>query len=198
MTLSISLDCLHHQGALAKRPALLGSGLPSTLVRMAHCHQNSLFTRTFDDVLEHYADHVVQRVCVHTLPEASAEWRQRNYDLLRPCRIKWKTLAPFCRIFPSWGTQHITNMKEICTKLFIGACIISGTIPNILYIPYQYQMYTCIWYVQYIGNIKLQYHITSMYFSQYMCIYIYIAIAICTMYTQYVIINLWYVVYSYW
>ena len=101
MTLSISLDCLHHQGALAKRPALLGSGLPSTLVRMAHCHQNSLFTRKFNDALEHYADHVVQRVCVHTLPEASAEWRQRNYDLLRPCRIKWKTLAPFCRIFPS-------------------------------------------------------------------------------------------------
>jgi hypothetical protein len=59
-TVSIGLDCVHHQAALIKKPCILDmSGLASTLVRMAHVHQVHSFTEKFEAAMDHYADHVV-------------------------------------------------------------------------------------------------------------------------------------------
>jgi hypothetical protein len=62
-TVSIGIDCIHHQAALVKKPAVLAmDGLASTLVRMCHVHQQHSFSCRFEKALDHYADHVLQWV----------------------------------------------------------------------------------------------------------------------------------------
>lgn len=93
MTVSMAVNCVHHQAALAKKATILALGdIASDMVRMAHAHQISTFTRKYEDALDHFATHCVVR-----------------REVLVGSRI---TCSPSC--FSSNG-QHALYLKQFWT-----------------------------------------------------------------------------------
>lgn len=77
-TLQIELNCMHHQGSLAKKPALLAiDGLCSSMVRFARAMRSSKFQDQFKTGLDDIASRVDRRVVV-TLPDSSKAWKEEN------------------------------------------------------------------------------------------------------------------------
>lgn len=88
LTAFLTIDCMHHQASLAKRPSLLsinGGGVAAILIRLGHLCQSSLFRRRVEASLESWVRRCLTVETVLDLPPESHGWLQHNQRLLALC-----------------------------------------------------------------------------------------------------------------